>query len=302
MIDVQALDFGTAVSKCKALCQSSPVNNLRISVTCEIPCWTDGFIEQYINDATRWQQATRPPELHFNHGEYINKHGDAIQSAIEELKKKSTSNRAVATLVDNQNIVTSGDGRLPSLLVIQIGLDADDSTTLLITAYFRALEVSSFLPVNFAELQLISNRVVKELPGIERSVFTIFAFRAHLDRGNRVLHRSQLDISHTDGTLSRLVLDSKFAEIAGLLEDKSQTETIIDTQGIDFLIFEMSQRHPELAKACESLRIAAEDLRSLQQIRSNGSHSRMISTTQRKLKKHLMESAQEFRKQDRRIK
>ncbi|PSR41239.1 hypothetical protein C7T36_02690 [Rhodococcus sp. AD45-ID] len=271
-------------------------------MTCEIPCSTDGFIDQYINDARRWQQATRPPELHFNHGEYINRHGDAIQSAIEELKKKSTSNRAVVTLVDNQNIVTSGDGRLPSLLVIQIGLDAADSTTLLITAYFRALEVSSFLPVNFAELQLISNRVVKELPVIERCIFTVFAFRAHFDRGNRLLHRSQLDISHTDGTLSQLVLDSKFTEIAVLLEDKSQTETIIDIKGIDFLITEMSQRHSELTEVCDILRIAAADLRKIQQIRSNGSHSRIISTTQRELKTNLMKSAQEFRKLDRRIK
>jgi hypothetical protein len=61
--------------------------------------------------AELWQRHSTPPELYFSHGQYIRE--DGLLNLISELRQKTDSNRAVVSLISQNDIVGSGDRPLP---------------------------------------------------------------------------------------------------------------------------------------------------------------------------------------------
>jgi thymidylate synthase len=97
--------------------------------------------------AKDYQNPVKPPSLYINHGEYIT--SDGIVHIINELKLKQTSNRALLSLINQEDIIGSGDNPIPSFMVLQFSLEGEE---LYVTTYFRALEVANFLNVNLEEI------------------------------------------------------------------------------------------------------------------------------------------------------
>ncbi|WP_238422594.1 hypothetical protein [Gordonia sp. 'Campus'] len=297
MTTIFKTNFGEAISKSKELCADGPVHNMVLTVEESGTTLSDPFLERYRRKAELWQQPSCPPNMHFNHGEYINRFGDGIQRAIEELKNKATSNRAVVSLVDNRDIEASEDGKLPSLLLIQAGLDADNQNTLYLTAYYRALEVGTFLPVNCAEMRIIAERIISHMPTVHTRVFTIYAFRAHLVPDIRPLEKSQIDIANgTSGVIDTAVSACDHTRIAEWLEDKARPETIVETSGLASLCTAMRDANWRVDVA-EIVERSVTSLTELQNYRRAGSHARSISERQDDISQSLVTAASLLRKQ-----
>jgi len=94
--------------------------------------------------ARDFQNPVKPDSLDINHGEYIKENG--VQHLIDELKKKKNSNRALISLINQEDIIESKDNPIPSFMVVQCYIE--EHNKLYFTIYFRALEVSKFLKIN----------------------------------------------------------------------------------------------------------------------------------------------------------
>ena len=236
MKHIAAESFGGAVTAAVRMCKgNSPVLNLALTVVTDFRDESNAFLAPYEESALEWQAAIRPSGYHFNHGEYIHRHGDSVAYLIDQLVNKRSGNRACISLVDNKDIMSSGDGRLPSLLLIQGGISEEDPKRLFLTAYFRALEVGTFLPINFAEILVIAKRVRERIPSLSLMEVTVHAFRAH-HVPNFSTHRISLLDMADPREIQRLADARDFSTIAGWLGDKAKPESIVELAGLAELI------------------------------------------------------------------
>lgn len=223
--------FGAAAERARKLCESKPVENLVISLDVTLPACGDGFLRTYIEEARLWQARSRPASLHFSHGEFMHSAGDPLEFLVQELRRKPTGNRACVVLADNKTIAESGDGRLPSFMLLQVGRSSDRSSLLMLSAYFRALEVSEFLPVNLAELAIVADGIQMAIPDFSAASIAIHAFRAHELKDFRRHTRSALDMA-TDSEMQTLIARRDTGTLAGWMHEKAQPETIIELGGV----------------------------------------------------------------------
>ncbi|MGO4773601.1 hypothetical protein ACEN2I_18240 [Flavobacterium sp. W22_SRS_FK3] len=215
------------------------IKNLIISGTFPITELDNTFILDNKELAELWQQPSRPTQLKFNHGEYLNKKNkSAVNYLIEELKIKSDSNRACWSLIDMESLIDSGDTPIPSFLVLQAGI-SDDYSTLSITCYYRALEIKKFLPINLAEICLIASQINNSFGYKFRNIeITIHAFNAYIKDNFTCLNRARLD------TFSEAEIATKIAVVGdgtkwlrGMLDEKmDHLESNIEITGINNLI------------------------------------------------------------------
>jgi thymidylate synthase len=191
---VSASSFGELVEQAKSACAEKPLTSLVLGVQVSFPVLDDVFIHSYIDRGKKWQQPERPKDLYLNHGEYINRHGDGLEFLIQQLKDRPRGNRACISLMDTGELIGSGDQPRPSFMLVQAGFSELGRSVLHMAAYYRALEVSNFLPVNLAEMALMSSKIQSEITEIEHLDLTIFAFRAYQTRGFTRLERSKFDL------------------------------------------------------------------------------------------------------------
>lgn len=143
--------------------------------------------------ARQWQLPEPPSNFHFNHGMYI---GDGVEHITNELQSKPSSNRALYSLLHQNNISKSGDKPIPSFMIMQCGIE---NRTLYCTVYFRALEVSTFLRINIEEIRLTLCHILEKNIDIDTIKLTIFAFKAYNKREQSTLQRSRLDMMTSIG-------------------------------------------------------------------------------------------------------
>lgn len=185
------------------------------------------------SEAQGWRSRERPPDYYFTHAEYYK---DGINHIIRELTEKPTSNRALYSLINQDQISSSGDKPIPSFMSLQCQLDGD---VLYCTCYFRALEVSKFLKINLEEIRLTLIEICTSLPTISTIHLTIFAFRAYIDQDRSPLKRPKIEAMHDDeiamiltgvtGTESATrVLDSMLRELRGAV-------TVVSTKKLETL-------------------------------------------------------------------
>lgn len=148
----------------------------------------DGMEISDVRDiASMWRSETPSPQLYFTHRQYYK---NGIQHIIEELQSKPTSNRALYSLISQDQINESGDGPLPSFLVLQCQLDDGN---LYCTCYFRALEVHSFLRVNLEEIRQTLSEICHALGTVKSIRLKIFAFHAYIDKSRLPLQKPEIE-------------------------------------------------------------------------------------------------------------
>lgn len=172
-------------------------------------------------DAENFQKIDKPDHLHINHGMFIKENG--IQNLINELKEKKNSNRAIISLIDQDDIIGKGDNPIPSFMIIQAAIE---NNTLFLTTYFRALEISSFLRINLEEIRMILNQIYSCFDEIESVNLHIFAFRAYIQKDINPLKRAQIELLDEAVLLKKLENPIKKGLIP-LLEEKLRTKTTV---------------------------------------------------------------------------
>lgn len=182
--------------------------------------------------ALDFQNPVCPNNLHMNHGAFIHKKKNGIQNVINELKEKNNSNRAIISLINQEDIVDSGDNPIPSLMILQFSIE--NHTDLYVTVYFKALEVSKFLRVNIEEIRIIISDMYKELMDIRNVYLNILAFRAYIKEDISTLERAELDqlsVIKIAGKLSKNV-----EEFILLLEEKKKSSTVIEYESFSTIL------------------------------------------------------------------
>jgi len=264
------------------------------------------FVANLINEsledvhdiACSFQESTCPSNLHMNHGMYIHKKSDGIANIINELRSKRDSNRALISLINQDDIVGSGDKPIPSFLILQFNIVEN---ILFVTAYFRALEVSKFLRINLEEIRIVSEKIKNVITDIKEINLTIFAFRAYIQSNINTLERAKID--QLNAPQMFVLLKNDCTRLIDLLTQKLQFSTIIE--------YECFKRILEWIEDGESsksinpiylkplvrslLNTIIEISKKLKQLRERSSHSEEIKVVQQEYIEKLNNLIRELR-------
>ncbi len=170
-------------------------------------------------EASQWREKTPPKDMYFTHGEYYQ---DGIQHIIDELKSKPTSNRALYSLMAQNNISKSADQPIPSFLTFQCSIES--GSTLYCTATFRALEVGRFFKINLEEIRQNLVEICEKLTAVEIIRLHVFAFHAYVRPTASALRRPKIEMV-PDAKLLLLMQDGKASELDQLLDDVQESAT-----------------------------------------------------------------------------
>ena len=173
--------------KAKLDLADGPKFNWSLDFECAAAELDDMEIADVKDTAVMWRADTPPPQLYFTHKQYYK---NGVQHIVDELKSKPTSNRALYSLISQDQINDSGDGPLPSFLILQCQLD---DGSLYCTCYFRALEVYTFLRVNLEEIRQTLSETCHALGTVKSIRLKIFAFHAYIDQGRLPLQKPEIE-------------------------------------------------------------------------------------------------------------
>lgn len=253
--------------------------NFSLQVTFPIDIVKKPALLDVLQDAKDFQALVKPAHLHINHGMFIKENG--IQNLINELKNKKNSNRAIISLIDQDDIIDSGDKPIPSFMIIQAAIEG---TTLYLTTYFRALEVSSFLRINLEEIRMILNQIYSNFYEIESVNLHIFAFRAYSQKDINPLKRAQIELLD-EAVLLKKLEDPFKKGLIPLIEEKLRTKTtVVDDHSFNLIlsILKNPQANEDIDQRLKSdytLKIVQDIIDTsveIQKLRSVNSHSPRI--------------------------
>jgi len=279
----------------KRLCENQTINNLCLSAEIPVREFEHPFGDAYNAEALLWQAREQPDELHINHGSFIYRNGDAYNFLVSELRRKPDSNRALFSLVDMEDIIGSGDKPIPSFLILQF---SRVGTKLFSTAYFRALEVSKFLPVNLAEIAIIVRYLHEKFQDIEVVVLCVHAFRAYSREEFDLLHRAEID-QLRGADIAMAVVDGNLDFIRRLLENKRAESTVAETRGLEELHAALEARKTDASPAfspafIREIALAVQALLRLRSAREAASHSNRVEQISVEVKTHLRNALREL--------
>ncbi|MSN26316.1 MAG: hypothetical protein GJV46_10670 [Geobacter sp.] len=183
-------------------------------------------VEQLAED---FQNPEKPDHLYLNHGEFITPLG--VPHVIEELRNKHNGNRAIISLISQNDILKKGDDPIPSFMILQFSLEADN--TLYVTTYFRALEVSKFFRINIEEIRIICNQIYSQLKKIEFVNLHVIAFRGYINPKINTLVRPKIE-SMRDGKILALLQDD-VGQLADLLKEKLYDTTFVENNSLKYI-------------------------------------------------------------------
>ncbi|MBF0416334.1 MAG: hypothetical protein HQL79_11270 [Magnetococcales bacterium] len=271
----------------KECCANGPISNLILQGDYSISEIDSDFVKSFSEIAGKWQCRTLPSDLYFNHGQYIDRGGEPGRAfLVKELKRKPDSNRACFSLISMNDIVQSEDKPIPSFLVLQFSIVSH--TIIEVTAYFRVIEVSEFLPINLAEISDILRHLAEKFPKIESFSLTIFAFRAYLKIGFSCLTKSILDMT-SPVDIAIAVENKDVKKIIQMLEGKLNTvDSIICIKGLETLLEAIEKSTKKYGDDLKKhLRLAISSSRELIEMRKSSSYSERILEKQSRINKSL---------------
>jgi hypothetical protein len=245
-------------------------------------------------DALDFQNPVCPDTLHMNHGEYIHKCGDGINNVINQLKEKHASNRAIISLINQENIMESKDTPIPSFMILQFSIE--DSTKLYLTTYFRALEVSKFLRINTEEIRQIIEKILAKNIQLNEIYLNIFAFRAYIDLDINPLKKPKIDTYDKQDILKYLLKEqSNLNELIELLNEKNTSSTVIRYLSFQNIIDWINDSnfnsiiHSDLKKPLvnQYFKEIVDILVELEKLREQTSHNELIDEKQKLYKNNL---------------
>lgn len=168
--------------------------------------------------------------MYFSHAQYYK---DGIQHIIEELKLKPTSNRALYSLLSQQDISGSGDEPIPSFMTFQCSIERG---VLYCTASFRALEVGNFLKINLEEIRQSLVEICNSLPAVETVRLHIFAFHVYVRNvAAAALRRPMIDVT-SSLDLMRLMQKGDVRTLDQLLGGLEQSTTVVSPKSLEVLL------------------------------------------------------------------
>jgi hypothetical protein len=221
-----------------------------------------------------------------SHGEYIHRHGDGIQYLIDELVRKSTGNRAIMSLIDMKDLIASADDPRPSFMIFQAGFESGNKNVIYITLYYRALEVSRFLPINLAEAGLVLKRIRGEIPEIRVFHILIHAFRAYQNPDFNCLVRSDLDVAGPDA-IETAASEFDLRMIHAWLRSKLAAATVVETDALTLLRDAVATTKGYTEPLVSQLDAAILELVRLAALRRTGSHVELLGETKSRADKYL---------------
>jgi hypothetical protein len=189
--------------------------------------------------AKDWSNDSPSHSLYFNHGQYIN---ESFPALVEELKEKSSTNRAVLSLAGEGANIPLDDNPFPSFLLMQFNID-DATQSLYVTAYFRAIELNNFLRINLAELKIYAERIISSLPRIETVQFAIFSAHAYFAENFSCLYKPEL---YTLRPLKLFdLMGSNIGDFTKLLEEVKNSRTVIELDQFENMKDYIDKARPE---------------------------------------------------------
>lgn len=240
-------------------------------------------IKDVTEDALDFQKKECPKTLHMNHGEYIHKKGNGIEEVIRRLKENPTGNRAIISLINQEDIVGSEDSAIPSFLILQFTIEENE---LYVTTYFRALEVTKFLRVNVEEIRLIVEEIKSDFLDLESVKLNIIAFKAYKKDSFSNLKKAEIDnLDQID--LHQYLVPENSEKLISMLEEKKQFSTIIEFKSIENILKwidndESNKLNPNLKKdiSINYLKDIVDLLSNLKKLRTKHSHHKTIDVLQ----------------------
>ena len=286
---ITADSLGGLVERARNACAGGAILNLLIEGRYQFDALEEQFLLTYRAQAEMWQSRTRPGSLYMSHGEYIHRHGDGIQYLIDELVKKSTGNRAIISLIDMKDLSASADDPRPSFMIFQAGFESGNKNVIHVTLYYRALEVSRFLPINLAEAGLVLERIQGAIPEIRQFHILIHAFRAYQDPDFNCLVRSDLDVAEPDA-IESATSAFDLGKIHAWLRSKLAAATVVETDALTLLrdAVGATKGYPE--PLVGQLDAAILELVRLAALRRTGAHVELLGETKSRENKYLADA------------
>ncbi len=202
------------------------------------------------------QSPEKPAHLVLNHGEFFDKYKatynkSALDYVIEELKTKADSHRACISLYDMSTLISSDDKSIPSFMVMQAGM-SDDMSQLTLTSYFRALEVSKYLPRNIAESCLVAEKLQNAFSyKFQELTIVIHACNAYVKENYSCHEKAEMDmLSEAEIMMQVMMANTSRAWIKKMLNNKKDiNESRIIPDGINHLVqsIERANNRPKQA-------------------------------------------------------
>lgn len=243
------------------------INNLSMVIKADLLSYKKDMTEQFCQDieiAKLWLKETFPPTLYYNHGKYmVSDDIKGINYIIDELKRNSTSNRAIIPLIRFDDVLKNRFTYLPGLNSVQFGFTNDEKTELCCSVYLRSLEVNSFLKINLSEIFILVSHICDEIRSIKKISIYLYAFKAQYKEHFSCFKKASID-SMSAGKLANITY-SKSKDLLDILKDKFEmNETIINTSGLDALYDIMYNSAIYSAKCVDELKNVIEMLKELQ--------------------------------------
>lgn len=283
---ITAGSLGGLVENARDACRGGAVINLLLEGRYDFAALDEPFLATYLPQAEMWQSKTPPDRLYMSHGQYIHRHGDGIKYLIDELVKKPTGNRAVISLIDMKDLIESADDPRPSFMLFQAGFESGNKDLVYVTLYYRALEVSQFLPINLAEASLLLKQIQAKIPEVRTFHLLIHAFRAYQDPDFNCLVRSDLDAANL-AEIEAAAIGIEARKIHGWLGSKLQAATVVEVDALTLLLAAVEKVKEYPAALVDSLNLAVLDLVRLSALRRAGSHVELIGETKARANQHL---------------
>jgi hypothetical protein len=285
----EATTLSEMAEKAKQECMRDIKSNLILHGEFPISELDRGFARMEISNARKWQAKEPPGDLYFNHGQYIDRGGRSGRAfLVDELRRKHDSNRACLSLVSMPDIVNSGDEPIPSFLILQFSFIEDGFRKLQVNAYFRALEVHNFLPINIAEICDIISDLAKAFPDMRTFELTIFAFRAYADKFFRCLTKTALDMAKPVD-IALAVERNEISTIKKWIESQLlYSDSVLSIAGLEYLCDALVSSKLDYAKELHGhLSHALLAYRAIRDIRRASSYSHRLEALQNSVKTSL---------------
>jgi hypothetical protein len=281
--------LGALAENARTACKAGPITNFLIEGRYDIEVLDDRFLSTYRPQAQAWQSKARPAALYISHGEYIHRHGDGIQYLIDQLVKKPTGNRAIISLIDMKDLIGSEDDPRPSFMIFQAGFESGNKALLHVTTYYRALEVSRFLPINLAETCLILKKIQEHIPEVRQFHLLIHAFRAYQDPDFNCLVRSALDVTEP-AAIESAIKKMEVRKIHEWLHSKLAAATVVETDALTLLRDAIGNANDYPETLLSQLNAAILELGRLATLRRTGSHVELLPEVKARADRHLTDA------------
>lgn len=240
-------------------------------------------------EAKEWASRECPDHLYFNHGQYAK---GGVEYIAEELKRKPTSNRALYSLINQDDIQGSGDRPIPSFMVFQVVLQGE---CLYCTVYFRALEVSKFFRINLEEIRQNICKIYNHPLVFKNVKLFIVGCRAYHTVGFNPLVRPRLDQMGVLDILS--ALERSPSELGPMIREKASAHTVIESSSLRSLLECFQKRDISLDKKSYIISLlsdSAELSERLAYMRERHSHDSELERISSDLSGKLLRLAEEF--------